>query len=324
MIQKIEISSKTIVFTVFFLLLLNIIWISREVIYALFLAFIFMSALKRAVSFLVRFKVPRLLAVFMVFITTLLSLIFLLAYILPPLVVESVSFIKTLPAIMTSALPFLSDYFKVETLTNYFTDIPQNFIRVVSSVFSNIIFVVSTLFFTLYFLIEEKFLKNFLDKFLNEKESAQIINIVDKVERRMGAWVWGEVILMTVIGAATYIGLYFLNVKYILPLAVLAGFLEVVPMIGPIISAVPAFFVAMSSSFVLGLSVALLYIIIQQLENNLIVPLVMRKAVGINPIITLIALTVGGKIGGFFGVLLSVPVVLFIETVLIELSKIRK
>ncbi len=120
------------------------------------------------------------------------------------------------------------------------------------------------------------------------------------------------------------IGLFFLQVRYALPLAVLAGLLEVVPIIGPTLSVVPAFFVTASISWVSGLSIIVLYFIIQQLENNLIVPLVMKRAVGLHPILILIALSIGGTLGGFLGVFLSVPVALFLETILIEISKIRK
>jgi predicted PurR-regulated permease PerM len=160
-----------------------------------------------------------------------------------------------------------------------------------------------------------------LEKFLEEEQVEQIINVSNRVENRMGAWLWGELILMTVIGVMSYIGLALLHMRYILPLAIIAGLLEIVPIIGPIISTIPAFFVAVSSSWFLGLSIIALYFLIQQLENHLIVPLVMKKAIGLNPIITLIALTIGGKLGGFLGILLSVPAALLLETLLIEITR---
>jgi len=323
-IQKVEISSRTIIFIVVFLLFLKILWIVREVIYALFLAFIFMSALKPAVNLLERQRIPRFLAALLIFIPTIAGVIFILAFILPPLLLESLSFFRSLPIIIGEAFPFVSIYLKNNALNAFLPDITQNFLKVITGLFSNLIFVISILFFTFYFLLEEKFLKNFLDRFIEEKKSEEIVTVISKAEKRMGAWVWGEVVLMTVIGIMTYTGLSFLQVPYAIPLAVLAGILEVVPIIGPTISAIPAIFVAASTSWLLALYTLILYIVIQQLENNLIVPVVMKKAVGLHPIITLIALTVGGKLGGFLGILLAVPAALFIETILIEIIKFRK
>ena len=129
----------------------------------------------------------------------------------------------------------------------------------------------------------------------------------------------GELILMTIIGVFTYIALNILGIKFALSLAFIAGLLEIIPIIGPIIAAIPAFLVASSDSFFLGGIVIILYIIIQQLENNLIVPFVMNKAVGIHPITILIALSIGGRLGGLLGAVLAVPVALFIETIVTQL-----
>lgn len=296
----------------------------RELIFALFLAFIFMSALKPAVNFFERNKFPRLVATLMVFLFAVIAILFAVGFIIPPLFQESVLFIKSIPTLIEQGAPQLSGFLDQSSLTRFLPDITQNFFKVISGVFSNLIFIISILFFTFYFLLEERLLKNFLDKFLEEKKADEIAAIISRAEKRMGAWVWGEVILMTVIGVMTYVGLTILQVRYVLPLAVLAGILEVVPIIGPTISAIPAIFVALSVSPVLGAWTLGLYIIIQQLENNLIVPYVMKKAVGLHPITTLIALSIGGKLGGLMGVLLSVPIALFIETVLIEFTKGKK
>lgn len=324
MVQKVEISSKTIIFAVFFLIFLNVLWTVRDVIYALFMGFIFMSALKPAVNHLEKQNLPRVVATLIVFIITLIGLFVLFGVVLPPLIQESIFFLRNLPFLIERTMPSASEYFNTDILSNLLPNITQNFIKVVTGVFSNLFFVVSVIFFTFYFLMEEKFFKSFLDKFLEEKKSDEISAIITKAERRMGAWVWGQVVLMMLIGFLTYIGLFVLQLKFLLPLAVLAGLLEIVPMVGPTIAAIPAVFVGLSISPVTGLSVIILYIVIQQLENNLIVPFVMKRAVGINPVMTLIALIIGGKLGGVLGIFLSVPTALFFETIFIEILKSRK
>lgn len=324
MIQKIEISSKTIVFTVFFLVFLKILWQIRDLIFAIFIAFILMSALKPGVRFLEKRKIPRPIGVLTVFLMTVFLIFFTGFFLFPPLIKESLVFFKNLPLLLNSLFPNLSFSLKTEAITQFLPDLTQNFVKIVSGIFSNFVFSISTIVFTFYFLIEEKIFEKFLKRFLEENQAEEIVAIFEKVEQRMGSWLWGELILMGVIGLMSYAGLSLLQVKYAFPLAVIAGVLEVVPIIGPTISTIPAFFVAVSTSWFLGLSVIALYFLIQQLENNLIVPLVMKKTTGLNPIITLIALTIGGKLGGFLGILLSVPLALFVETVLIELVKIKK
>lgn len=321
--QKIEISSKTIIFTVLFLLLLRVLWLTRELIYALFIAFIFMSALRPGVTFLSK-KIPRSLAVFLVFIFSFAFISLLVGVVLPPLIIQIFTFFKNLPTLTIKTFPYLSPYFNTTAFSTYIPNIGQNLIQVVSNLFSNFLFVVSVFFFTFYLLLDERLLENLLEKIIDEKRSKKIFQTIEKVQDRMGSWVWGETLLMTIIGVMTYVGLSLLGVKYALPLAIIAGLLEALPMIGPIISGIPAFFVAASVSWFFGLSVIALFFVIQQVENNIVVPLVMRKAVGINPLLTLISLTVGGQLGGIIGAFLSIPVALLIEVVLSELLKAKQ
>ena len=164
-------------------------------------------------------------------------------------------------------------------------------------------------------------MESFLEKFLSPKEVSKILSVSQKIELRMGAWMRGELILMLVIGIATYIGLKVLGIKFALSLAFIAGLLEVIPIIGPIVASLPAFVVASSTSFVLGGATLVLYVIIQQLENNVVVPYVMSKTAGIHPITTLIALAIGAKLGGLMGAIIAVPTALFIETVVSSYMK---
>lgn len=318
MLQKIEISSKTIIFTVVFLLFLNILWQIRELIYALFISFIFMSALKPLVFFFRRFKIPHIFSVILVYVTTIVILVFTLSFVLPPLIMESYQFARTIPQLFDKSYPVLSDLLNLNSFQSIVPNVTENAVKVIGGIFSNIFFVITVLFFTFYFLLEEEFVHNALSRFLPDDQVILIADIFNKVEKRMGSWMWGEIILMTIIGLFSFIGLSIMGVRYAIPLAIIAGFLEVIPMIGPIISTVPAFFVAFSSSWILGIYVIALYILIQQVENHLIVPLVMKKAVGINPILTLVSLSIGAKLGGVMGVLLSVPIFLFLETIILE------
>ncbi len=323
-IQKIEITPKTIILTIFFLLLLKFVWIIKDLIFSLFIAFIIVSALKPAVEFLVKKKFPRLLASLIVYFLFLFAIINVFALILPPLVGETAHFLQTLPYILRTMSNNFPISIQLNTIAQYIPNITTQAFDAIRGIFSNAVFIMSTLFFGFYMLLEENILQKSLSKFFDESITGPIINIIQLAEKRMSAWFWGEVILMTVIGIMTFVGLNLIGMRYILALSVLAGLFEVIPNIGPIASLVPAFIIGMSESYFLGFTTIALYFIVQQLENHLIVPLVMKRAVGLSPIVTLMALIIGGKLAGILGVLLSVPTTLFLETVLIEFMKIKK
>lgn len=322
--KKIEISHKTIIFTVVFLVLLNFFWIIRELIFSLFIAFIIMSALKPPVTFLERKRIPRLLASVFVYLVFLGFIVELLLIIFPPLIKESTLFFKQFPLILKTLSPQSKALINFDSITQNLPNLTASFFDLAKGIFSNTLFVISTLFFGFYFLLEEGLIKNFMIRFFDESKTSVVVEIFDKAEKRMSAWVWGELVLMTVIGALTFFGLSLIGMRFALALAVLAGLLEIVPNIGPTLSAVPAILIGLSQSYFLGAANLALYVAIQQFENHLIVPLVMKKATGLNPIVTLSALIIGGKLAGTLGVVLAIPTTLFIETVLIGVVKAKK
>lgn len=315
---KIEISSRTIIFTVFFLLLLKLLWMIQDVLFSTFIAFIIMSALKPYVQILEKNRLPRFLAatfVYLLFLAFFFAIIFVA---LPPLIIESTLLIKALPSIIERFAPNASTLLNLDSVFQYLPDITNQFFGIVSGIFSNAVFVISTLFFGFYFLLEENVFRVILARFFSEEKARTALNIFDKAEKRLNSWFWGQITLMTIVGLLTYIGLNLVGIRYPLALAVLAGLLEAVPNLGPTISSIPAILLGFAVSPFLGFAALALYFIIQQLENNVIVPVVMKRAVGLNPIITLVALLIGGKIGGVLGIILAIPITLFIETAVME------
>lgn len=321
--QKIEISSRTIIFTIFFLLLLKFLWLVHDIIFSLFVAFIIMSAFKPFVTFLSAKKIPRFLSAFLVYILFLGIFFYLLFLILPPLITQSTLLFGALPSIIQSLSPNMLRLLNLDSLFQYVPNIANQFFQIVQGFFSNLLFFVTTLFFGFYFLLEENLIRKFLIRFFQPERVKQVGNILDRAEKRLSDWFWGEIALMTAVGVMTFIGLSLIGLNFALALAVLAGLLEIVPNLGPVLSAVPAVLIGFSHSSFLGFTTLALYFIVQQLENNLIVPIVMKQAVGLNPIITLLALLVGGRVAGMLGVLLAIPITVLLETILIEIIQSR-
>lgn len=320
---QVEISYKTILFTIGVLLGLLLVWIARDLLFSLFIAFIITSAIKPIVTILERKKIPRHLSTAVIFILFLSILVYIIFWLLPPVVSDMTAFFKNLPNLTKKIAPNVVRSINIASLNQYLPSLPNKVFEILMTTISNIVLLLSTLFFSFYFVVDEGFIKRSISRFYSEEKIEPILIVIKRIEKRMSSWFWGELVLMTTIGVLTFIGLSLIGVKHALPLAVIAGLLEAMPTFGPIVSAIPAFIVGWTQTPFIGFSSIALYFIVQQLENNLIVPYVMRRAVGLHPIVTLISLIIGGHVGGIPGVLLAIPTTLFLETVFVELISKR-
>ena len=152
-------------------------------------------------------------------------------------------------------------------------------------------------------------------------KSQKISSILDKIENNLGGWLRGELVLMFSVGTLTYLGLLVLGVESALSLAILAGVLEIIPNLGPVISAIPAVLVAMTVSPALALGTAALYWLVQLLENNFLVPKVMGSVVGVNPVVVILGLMTGFRLNGPLGAVMAIPVIIILKILLSDIYK---
>ncbi len=155
--------------------------------------------------------------------------------------------------------------------------------------------------------------KKFLVAVFPEAVEYKVVNLYERTKRRIGKWFQAQLALSLIVGSAAFIGLSLLGVRFALILGLIAGLLELIPIVGPIFAGALAVTVALASSLMLGLYTLLLFLGIQQLENNVLVPLVMRKQTGVHPVMILVAILGGAQIAGLVGVLLAVPTAVFIQ-----------
>jgi len=316
--QRIEISYKTIVFTVLFILGLWILWMIRDVILLLFISFIIVSALHAPVDRLNKKKIPRVLAITIVYLFVIAFIILIIGLIIPPLVEQTKILIQNFPDLLDSLNKTIAFYQiptrdLIQSAQNQITAVGQNIFRFTASAFSVLIFFITIFVFTFYLLLQWQLVIRFLCSPFSGKTEEKIIRFFDKLQHSLGAWVRGQLTLSLIVGILSFIGLTLLGIPYALPLAIFAGLFEIIPIVGPIISAIPAILAALTISPVLALAAAALYFVIQQTENHLIVPQVMSRAVGLNPLITILALMIGAKLMGLPGALLAIPVVILIK-----------
>lgn len=319
MTEKIEISTKSVIFAIFFVVFLRFLGQIRDILLLIFVSFIFMAALRPIVERLHCLKVPRILGIILCYIFFLGILGSAIASVIPPIAEQTTLLIRKLPQLLSEEVVFLNLKFEPGMFNNQIAELPKNIFQVLLGAFSNVLYLLTLLIFTAYLTLERGNFHDYFMGFFGKRKGSKIETVLTSVEGKIGQWVRGELILMLVIGIMSYIGLLLLGIPYAAPLALVAGILEIVPNLGPIVSAIPAVLIGFSHSYVTGFAAAALYTLIQQTENNLIVPKVMKEIVGLRPVITLLALMVGFRLFGVTGAILAVPTVLTLQIIFLEL-----
>ncbi|MDP3996672.1 MAG: AI-2E family transporter [bacterium] len=196
----------------------------------------------------------------------------------------------------------------VSTLSRAISNVSEGFVQTVSVIFGGILSFILIIVLSFYLAVQENGIAKFLQVVTPRNHEKYVIGLWQRVQLKIGYWLQGQLLLAVLVGVLVYLGLTILGVRNAMFFGVLAGIFEIIPLFGPILAAIPAVAVAYIDG---GVSLALLavglYLIIQQFENHLIYPLVVRKIIGVPPIIVIIALIVGAKLAGFLGLILSVP-----------------
>jgi len=171
-----------------------------------------------------------------------------------------------------------------------------------------------------FWLTERPRLQRYALAFAPEARRAGIRDAWNEVESRLGMWVRGQLVLMATIGIATGIAYTLLGLPGALLLALIAALTEIIPIVGPLIGAVPALLVATTISPETAILTLGLYLLIHGIEGNVLVPMVMRNTVGLSPFLVLVSLLVGGAAGGILGAIVAVPIVAGLTVVLDRLQ----
>jgi predicted PurR-regulated permease PerM len=295
-----------------------------ETLLSLFIAFIIMAAMKPAALALnKRLRIPQGLAMATVTISVLVIFFGVIYFVSRPLATEIARFAESAPQLSKnivdwlSTIPYIHASFDQAQLTEFFNSFFRNIADQYNSIanalgsliiqaLQGIVLSLFVLFFAIYLFLEQDELKTFIIRVFKLDEKKFTMRY-DAVESQLGAWVRGQLLLCFSVGLATYIGLLILGVQYALPLAILAGLLEIVPIIGPIVTGVIVSLVGLTISPLIGVLCVGLSVIVQQLENNFLVPVIMKRAVGLSPVLTIVSILVGQELFGIVGAIIAVP-----------------
>lgn len=327
--QTVTLSYSSIIKVIVVLLALFILYVIREVVALLFVAIVLAAAFDPWVDWLQKYKIPRSVSILIIYIIMIGTLSLVIAMLVPPISEQIGQLAKNLPIYYERLAVGISQITDgtgrqsslpeaLRTLSTNLGETTKSIFSTITSIFGGLISFIAVLVIVFYMTVEEKILKKFIHFLTPSKYQDYVAGLINRMQKKMGMWLRGQLTLCLVIGIMTYIGLLILGVKYALLLALIAGILEIIPFVGPIISAIPAILVGFSDSLLKVLLIIVLYFVIQQFENHIIVPKVMQKAVGLNPIIIILAILIGIKLGGIVGALLAVPVAAAVGVFLLD------
>ncbi len=325
---QLDYSTKVILRVVAVLLALAFLWVVRDIVVVILLSLVIASAMEPMVDYLSRKKIPRSVSVLGAYVLVIAFVGGLIALIAPLVSDQFHVLSNNLPqyvADFQTRYPTIAQFFGGADLSNIIHSLFSGgegtsaiFSRTVG-LFNGLFAVISVLVISFYLVAADRGMKHFIHDLVPTTHQKVVMNLIEKIQHKMGLWVVGQFILSVFIFTLTYIGLSILGVKYALFLALIAGLLEIVPYVGPFLSAIPAVFFALIQSPALVVGVIILYVIIQKTEGYVIVPKVMEKTVGTSPLVVLLSLLVGFKLAGILGLLLAVPLAGAITVVIHEL-----
>jgi len=321
--------SSGIIFKAFLIgILFVVLYLLRDLVLVLLTAVVIASSIEPLTQWFIRYKVPRVIAVIFIYLALIVSLLGVLFFFLPPLLEDISGLLGTIPQYLDSIstpkyldkgflappplLGELSQNFSLPDAINQIraalAGVSGGFFQTINVVFGGLFSFILILVISFYLAVQEKGIENFLRLITPLRHEKYIVSLWKRSQRKIGLWMQGQLLLGLIVGVLVYLGLTILGVKYAFLLAILAVVFELIPLFGPILSAIPAVILGFLDSVTLGFMVLGLYVIIQQFENHLIYPLVVRKVVGVSPIIVIISLVIGAQLAGFLGLLLAVPV----------------
>ncbi len=324
---RITISTSSLFKLLGFVLLLGLLYLIRDILLLIFIALIFAALIDPFARWLQGKKIPRGLAVVAIYIVVF-GLLALIISLLSPVLIHDVPqffsnfnkyiqdiqqnpFVQRAIGIIDQIAPSVNPGAQTlegnavvgvqSTLTGLFST--------VTGVFGGIFSFVLVLVMTFYMVVHDDPLRRIFRSVIPEQYVPYVSQLFDKIRDKLGAWMRGQLILSAIIGLLVFIGLAIIGVRYAAVLGLLAALLEFVPYVGPLFAAIPALLISFSQGGPVMFSLVLvMYIVIQQFENHILVPKVMQRAVGLNPIFSIVAILVGAKLAGVPGALLAIPV----------------
>ena len=325
---RISITASSVFTALFIIVGAYVFWLLRSLALLVLTAVVIASAIEPLVAFFIRYRFPRFVAALSVYVLVFGSVSALLYFFMPPIIADAANFLGALPRYLeTLKVPdSLSSFASATTfvgagqetqsalqallaLQSVFTASTGGVVQLFATFFGGIFSLLLVIVLSFYFALQDTGVDDFLRLVIPARHEEYAVDLWKRAQKKIGLWMQGQVLLSVIVGILVYLGLLIIGIPYALLLAVFTAVAEIIPIFGSLIAGTAAAIIAYSQGGVpLGLIVVGLYVVVNQFEANLIYPLIVKKIVGVPPLLVIVALIAGYTLAGFLGVLLSVPV----------------
>ncbi len=327
----VHVSSQTIFRILFLALLVAFVIVIRDVLVLVFFSVVIASAVSPAANWLEKKGLPRALGVFFIYILLFIALALVLFLIISPLSIELRNLAQTLPANIDrlslqfeqvkTASPQVEEFLNnlegsLSQIGESLEAIASNVLAALSKIFGGIVTAILVIVISFYLAAEKQGIPLFIRTITPSAHQQYVLDLWSRAQGKIGRWLRGQVVLSFIVGALVFIGLMIFGIPHPVLLALLAALLEIIPFMGPVLAAIPAIILALLKSPIVAIWTVAVYVVVQQLENHILAPKIMQRAVGLNPVVTIIALLIGGKLLGFAGVIIAIPLAAIVVEIL--------
>jgi predicted PurR-regulated permease PerM len=329
--KKIEIGWGTMWRIAAFLGIIYLLIVARSAVAVFLVSAVISLGLDPFVSYLERMKIPRILGTFVVFIFGIIILATAAYFVVPILLSEFQNFVSYFGSVSYSLFGIQIPSVPFESISQHWQEAlgiiglsGASIGSAVSSIFFQGFLVVATIVSSFYLTFDAAVLERVIKALVPNIQEKNALALFGNFKKRIRRWFSTQLLLCLIMGLITGGGMWMLGVPYAFVIGILGGIFELVPMIGPVIVGAAAFFIAVSESFSLGIYALVFFMILQQLENHVLLPLVMGRAMRVHPLLVILSILAGGQIAGFIGILLAVPLAVLIEEVVTYVGEQRK
>lgn len=340
--MRISITPGTIVTTLCIVAGVYIFWLLRDLALLVLTAIVIASAIEPGIAFFIRYRIPRFVAALLVYVLVFGSVFSILYLFFPPMVSDAARFLSAMPRYLDtinvstsfSGIPNATGLTGGETqsfvqtllsLQSVFTESSGGVLQLFAMFFGGIFSLVLVIVLSFYFALQDTGVDDFLRMVMPVAYEEYSVDLWKRAQKKIGLWMQGQVLLSVIVAILVYLGLLIIGIPYALLLSVFTAMAEIIPIFGSLMAGTVAVVVAYSDGGIsLAAIVAGLYVVVNQFESNLIYPLIVKKIVGIPPLLVIVALIAGYTLAGFLGVLLSVPVAAVLLEFMTDLDKHKR
>ena len=342
---RVSITPGTVIAALFIIAGAYVFWLLRDLAFLVLTAIVIASAIEPGVMFFIRSRFPRFVAALLVYVLVFGSIFSLFYFFFPPIVADATGFLSSaprfldalnipasFPAGITNAANVIGSQHQTQSFIQTLLSLQSAFyassggiLQILITFFGGIFSLMLVIVLSFYFALQETGVDDFLRLVAPAAYEEYVVDLWKRSQKKIGLWMQGQILLSVIVGILIYLGLLIIGIPYALLLSVFTAMAEIIPIFGSLAAGTVTVIVGYANGGIaLAAIVAGLYIVVNQFESNLIYPLIVKKIVGVPPILVIVALIAGYTLAGFLGVLLSVPVAAVVLELLTDFDKRKR